>query len=232
MAIHLNQVGLHKVNTMAGIWRWKTAQFAERKWWQLYLKKKDVTQYLNWKKDYWKGLLTKCNHYFVLQPDQQVLDAGCGPAGIFIALNNQHVTAYDPLIDEYELDLPHFKKSMYPEVRFVKAGLEDFATEQTYHVIFCMNAINHVHDIELSFDRMIQCAAPGAYIVMTIDAHTHTLFKKIFRLLPGDILHPHQYDLNEYQNMFTHRGCTIEGTELLKHEFLFDHYMLIARKKK
>ncbi len=216
---------------MAGIWRWKTAQYAERKWWQRYLKNKEVTPYLTWKKEYWLTLLSRCHHYFILKTEHRVLDAGCGPAGIFITLPDNEVTAFDPLINEYEHDLPHFKKSMYPHVTFIKAGLEEFHADKTFDVIFCMNAINHVHDIEQSTDRLVSFASPGAYIVITIDAHTHSIFKKIFRLLPGDILHPQQFDLNEYQRMFTSRGCDIEGTELLKHSFLFDHYMLIVRKR-
>lgn len=216
---------------MAGIWRWKTAQFAERKWWKRYLKGKDVQSYLTWKKEYWQNLLNICQHYFFIKPNQQILDAGCGPAGMFMIFPQHEITAFDPLIEEYENDLPHFKKAMYPNVHFYKNGLEDFASDNKFDVIFCMNAINHVHDIDKSFDKLIALAAPNARIVITIDAHTHTIFKKIFTLIPGDILHPHQYDLNEYQNMLTQRGCSIQGTELLKHTFLFDHYMLIAEKR-
>lgn len=32
---------------MAGKWRWNAAQFAERKWWQNYLKTKEVSEYLS-----------------------------------------------------------------------------------------------------------------------------------------------------------------------------------------
>ena len=215
---------------MAGIWRWKTAQFAERKWWQLYLKNKNVDEYLKWKKEYWLSLIAKCNHYFTIKKDDTILDAGCGPAGIFVALNENKITAFDPLIDSYEMDLRHFKKTMYENAVFVNAGLEDFKTTQKFDVLFCMNAINHVHDINKCFDNLTSWASPNAYIVVTIDAHTHRTFKNLFRLLPGDILHPHQYDLNEYQQMILTRDCTIIGTELLKHEFFFDHYMLIAKK--
>jgi len=215
---------------MAGIWRWKTAQYAERRWWQRYLKRKDVMDYLTWKKKYWTKLTDQCRHYLTITENDTILDAGCGPSGIFMVFDKNEVTAFDPLIEEYQKDLLHFDHAMYPNVTFVKAGLEDFSAEQRFDLIFCMNAINHVHDIEKSFDRLISFASPNAFIVMTIDAHTHTIFKKIFRLLPGDILHPHQYDLNEYQQMFLQRGCSIEGTELLKHEFFFDHYMLIVRK--
>jgi 2-polyprenyl-3-methyl-5-hydroxy-6-metoxy-1,4-benzoquinol methylase len=221
---------LQKFYKMAGIWRWKTAQFAERKWWQRYLKNKDVDTYLQWKKEYWQGLTSKCNHYFSIKKEDTILDAGCGPAGVFIAFHENKVTAFDPLLDSYENDLPHFEKKMYPNVSFENAGLEDFKSVEKFDLLFCMNAINHVHDIEKSFDNLVSLAKQNAHLIITIDAHTHTIFKKIFKLFPGDILHPHQYDLNEYQNMLIQRGCKIIGTELLKHEFFFDHYMLIAKK--
>lgn len=211
-------------------WRWQAAQFAERKWWQNYLKNKNIPEYLDWKKAYWLQLMARCTPYFSIDAGNKVLDAGCGPAGMFMLFDQQGTVAFDPLIDTYETDLPHFSKSMYPNVRFVNAGLENFESDEFFDRIFCMNAINHVQDINKSFDRLISRASAGARIVVTIDAHNHSFFKFLFRLLPGDILHPHQYDLNEYQKMLTQRGCEILGTELLKQEFFFDHYLLIARK--
>jgi 2-polyprenyl-6-hydroxyphenyl methylase/3-demethylubiquinone-9 3-methyltransferase len=147
-----------------------------------------------------------------------------------MAFPHHHVTAFDPLIDHYEHDLVHFKKVRYANVSFYQSDLEHFNPEQQFDVVFCMNAINHVHDIQASFNQLHAYGKPGSVLVITIDAHTHTIFKKLFRLLPGDILHPHQHDLNEYQQMLLKLGYELLGTELLKHTFLFDHYMLIAKK--
>lgn len=214
---------------MAGTWRWKAAQWAERSWWKNYLKGRDVREYLSWKKTYWQNLLEQCTPWFRVNGSHRVLDAGCGPAGIFLLFPEGPATAFDPLIDSYEQDLPHFRKSWYPGVEFIRAGLENFRSEKRFDVIFCMNAINHVQDLPGSYDNLLAHAAPGAWVVITIDAHNHAFFKHLFRLLPGDILHPHQYDLAEYKRMMTDRGCTVEGVVHLKHEFFFDHYMLIGR---
>jgi 2-polyprenyl-6-hydroxyphenyl methylase/3-demethylubiquinone-9 3-methyltransferase len=216
---------------MAGKWRWNTAQFAERKWWQNYLKNKEVSEYLNWKKNYWNNLLQKCNPFFSIDEKDSILDAGCGPAGMFMLFDKNNTTAFDPLIDTYENDLPHFKKNDYPSVTFINKGLEDISIHEKFDKIFCMNAINHVHDIELSYDNLIHLAKAEAHIIVTIDAHNHSFFKKLFRLLPGDILHPHQYDLKEYEDFLTSRNCDIIQSIHLKHDFFFDHYMLIAKKK-
>lgn len=67
---------------------------------------------------------------------------------MFMLFENNKTVAFDPLIDVYETDLPHFKKNMYPYVHFVNAGLEDFTSTEKFDILFCMNAINHVHDIE------------------------------------------------------------------------------------
>ena len=137
-------------------WRWNAAQFAERKWWQNYLKNKDIPGYLSWKKEYWQNLLKKCTHYFSIHSEDSILDAGCGPAGMFMLFENNKTVAFDPLIDVYETDLPHFKKNMYPYVHFVNAGLEDFTSTEKFDILFCMNAINHVHDIEKSFAEFLE----------------------------------------------------------------------------
>lgn len=211
--------------------RWRIAQFAERKWWQRYLKNKDVESYLQWKKQYWQNLLNICYKYIPHVQEQSLLDAGCGPAGMFMMFNNESTYAFDPLIDTYEKDLPHFKKAMYSQVHFVNSGLENFSVPIVFDYVFCMNAINHVQDINTSYDTLSKHCKSKGFLIITIDAHNFTLFKKLFRLLPGDILHPHQYDLEEYKQHIIDRDFTILAVEKLKHEFFFDHYILIAQKK-
>jgi 2-polyprenyl-6-hydroxyphenyl methylase/3-demethylubiquinone-9 3-methyltransferase len=83
----------------------------------------------------------------------------------------------------------------------------------------------------LKFFEMAGKRKLSSNIIVTIDAHNHSFFKKLFRLLPGDILHPHQYDLKEYEDFLTSRNCDIIQSIHLKHDFFFDHYMLIAKKK-
>jgi len=67
---------------MCASFKWKIAQKLELKWWKNYLNKKDVDQYLQWKRDYWNQFLADISESVSLQPDSNVLDAGSGPAGI------------------------------------------------------------------------------------------------------------------------------------------------------
>ena len=122
--------------------RWKVAQAAEIKWWEGYLKNKPKADYLAWKYDYWKTLVQKTA--IVLQKGDLILDAGCGPAGVFMVLEDQQVDAVDPLLDSYEKKLTHFEKKAYPHAQFFAQSLEDFELTKEYDHIFCLNAIHQL----------------------------------------------------------------------------------------
>lgn len=215
--------------TIAGF-RWKIAQWAERRWWKRYLKKKDVGQYLAWKRNYWSDFLHKINLHTLESSSETIIDFGCGPAGIFMNFTQAKVTAVDPLLDSYATDLPHFSPSQYPKINFVTASMESFAPTQVYDYLFCINAINHVNDLKKGFEKLGQCAHNTSTLVISIDAHNHNWLKKIFQTLPGDILHPHQYNLSEYQKQIQNSGWKIEQTVQMDSAFIFNYYVIVATR--
>ncbi len=207
--------------------RWKIAQAAEIRWWKAYLHKKDTADYSAWKRAYWQQLLTELQE----QPlaGARCLDAGCGPAGIFMALDAQEVHAVDPLLEQYA-QLPHFAPAHYPWTTFHTQPLEQFQTDQPFDWVFCLNAINHVSDLEQCWQRLYEATATGGRLAVSIDAHNHAFFKHLFRLLPGDILHPHQYDLAEYEAQGkAHGGRLLQALHKDK-AFFFDYYVLVFEK--
>lgn len=233
--------------------RWNVAQAMEIRWWQRYLKNKAVTDYHVWKRAYWHQFLDEIgfpkNEIIKKIKAQNIenqrgteggqfslfLDAGCGPAGIFIIFDDEdqsiRVDALDPLLNEYETKLPHFKKSNYPQTQFLAKPLEHLDAQEKYDFIFCINAINHVADLQKSFQQLVNAAKRGTTLVVSIDAHNFQPLKHLFRLIPGDILHPHQYDLHEYETMLANCGCRVEKSVLAKKEFIFNYYILIATKQ-
>jgi len=148
------------------------------------------------------------------------LDAGCGPAGLFTILPQQEVVACDPLLDQYASKLKHFDKSNYPNTQFVSQSLEEFSAPNSFDYVFCLNAINHVDDLPLALDRLIASVKPGGTLILSIDAHNYNWLKKIFQWIPGDILHPHQYNREEYRKMMESRGITLgEGLQMNRERF-------------
>lgn len=208
--------------------RWKIAQAAEIRWWQNYLNKKNKSEYLAWKKDYWNSFLKDCN--LKIPKKANCLDAGCGPAGIFTVLTQQTVDAVDPLLHSYQTKLDHFSTNDYPTVNFIATPLEHFTSKKPYDYVFCLNAINHVSDLDQCWDQLFAATQKGGTLIVSIDAHNHRFLKHLFRAIPGDILHPHQYDLKEYEAMLTTRGGKIVKTIHKDKAFFFDYYVLVVEK--
>lgn len=208
--------------------RWEIAQWFEKKWWKNYLKNKPVDDYLTWKRDYWNTFLKTIN--VTVKSNDSVLDAGCGPAGIFSALSGNQVTAVDPLLSIYERDLPHFNRSNYPKVDFHENGIETLEFKEEFEIVFCLNVINHVEDLDEALNRLQKAVKPKGTFVLSIDSHNFWFPKWLFRTLPLDILHPHQYDLAEYQNMVLKKDFGLKNSVLIKDGFLFNYYALVFEK--
>jgi SAM-dependent methyltransferase len=221
--------------------KWKIAQWLELRWWKSYLSAKDKSEYIAWKSSYWSDLLNKMDRKQTIENASEIVDLGCGPFGLhllqkgspnsFSVFNADNFTAVDPLLDDYENQLPFFKKSDYPNCTFIKSGIENFTTQNPFDVVFCMNVINHVYDIEKSYDVINNCCRGNGIVVMSIDAHNFAFFKQLFRIVPGDALHPHQYDLDEYISFLSKRKFHVSQRILIRKNFFFDHYVLVAVKQ-
>ncbi len=208
--------------------RWRLAQYLERRWWKRYLRGKSPSTYLKDKKAYWVKTLEQLG--WETEPGRRVLDAGCGPAGVFTHLHKiEEVTALDPLLGSYEKDLAIFRRADYPGVTFLEQALEhDFADEPPFAAIYCFNAINHVADWGRALDTLTAHANPGTRMILTSDVHRHKVLLPIFKALPGDALHPQQHGPNAYRIALAGRGWRIEREEVLRREAIFDYTAWVA----
>lgn len=214
--------------TKRGNIKWRVAQFLEIRWWQQYLGKKEQKTYLKAKQAYWQRILDQLQ--VEVPVGARVLDAGCGPAGIFIALEQAEVVAVDPLLEAYAEKLSHFNPKDYPWVHFETVMLEHFQAEQAFDYVFCLNAINHVSDLSQGISVLRQATKKGHSLIVSIDSHRWKALKWLFRLLPGDALHPHQHSLQDYENMLGRQGLEILQKQKLKPGWIFDYWVLETRK--
>lgn len=205
-------------------WKWRLAQRAEIRWWMAYLSKQSPEAYLRQKRAYWLRVMQQAE--IRIRPGSRILDMGCGPAGIFTVLPEAEVWAVDPLLDRYADRLPHFATTAYPNVHFVTRRLEDFVAERPFEQVFCLNAINHVSDIRKSMERLVACMAPAATLWLSVDAHRFGFLRRLFRWIPADILHPHQYTLSGYEELLREAGLVVRRRIRLKHGRIFDYYLL------
>lgn len=210
-------------------WRWRLAQFLELRWWRRYLRKLDWNEYVEAKRRHWRKVLVQLD--LSLKGSEHVLEAGCGPAGIFTILQQQQVDAIDPLIRNYEEKLPDFSVQQFPYVHFQPIMLEQLTATATYDLVFCFNAINHVDHLEQAVQSLAQSLKPGGTMVISIDVHRHAFLKFIFRLIPGDVLHPQQDSLADYVVLLEKQGLKIEKTQVLKRGWIFNYVAIKAKKK-
>lgn len=206
--------------------RWKLAQSIEKRWWNRYLKNKNSDEYLKWKRDYWHSFMRDIDRP---KPSSlRILDAGCGPAGIFLILDHNEVVAFDPLLGKYK-NLSAFRPDDAPWVHFEEALLEEFSAP-TFEEIYCTNAINHVRDIKAGFEKLLYLLKPGGTLIVSTDCHRYRFFKFLFRITQWDVLHPHQYGESEYATMILKEGGIIEKTSQLGGDFFFRYVVFTVRK--
>jgi len=213
--------------------KWQLAQSAERKWWKHYLKTKDTQSYLSWKKAYWKNLLDQTGIDFDQYSGERVLDVGCGPAGVFIQLTHFKMDAVDPLLDYYNSQLAQFSYDLYPNVAFSAQPFETFSPPQKYKLIFCLNAINHFTHLEKSALKIVNSLDDEGCLIVSNDTHNYKLIKLLFRLFPGDILHPHQMDQQDCFELFMDKpsaNMSLVTNHYMKKGVLFDHQLMVFKK--
>lgn len=205
--------------------RWKIAQFFEILWWKRYLKNRNPEEYLVWKRKYWNDLLDKIGARPDIQKSVSIMDSGCGPAGVFIVLDDKEVHAVDPLLDEYDKSLEQFSYANYQAINFYTCSFESYNGPKV-DLIFCFNAVNHFRDLAKSIQLLRDCLNESGVLYISVDAHRFSLLQFIFNLIPGDILHPHQLTLGQYINRIEQVGLKVTETTLLKRESIFDYQML------
>jgi len=187
-----------------------------------------MEDYLKWKEGYWRDFLLKIP--MPIKPNERILEIGCGPAGLFMMFPQNQMTAVDPLLKKYRQHLSPLEENKFSHVEFLEMPFEQFSDNEGFDAILCVNAINHVADLAACFDKIGGLMRPGARLIMTIDAHHWPLLKKVFRLIPGDILHPHQHSLADYGAFLTGVGCKLELTKVLKKSFIFDYCLIVATR--
>ena len=207
--------------------RWKIAQFAERWWWKSYLSKKDPAEYRQWKQTYWLNVLQKIG---CKKEDFQgrIADIGCGPNGMFQLFEKSHkITLIDPLLDDYILFDTFNEPS---KSQLFSMQIEDFESKIDHEFVFCFNAINHMRDMPRALQKMMNILSENGMLILSCDVHNWSLFYEIFRIIPGDVLHPHQIIKKEMTRLLTRHGLTIKECRLLNKKLIFSEYVWVCTK--
>ena len=114
---------------------------------------------------------------------------------------------------------------------FISKAFEDFKTDKRFDIVFCLNAVNHFRDFRYSIEKLQGFLKKDGIMILSIDVHRFSFFKYLFRLIPGDALHPHQHSRVDYIGLMK----TLSNIEYVSHETLnnghiFNYEVLIYKK--
>ena len=94
--------------------------------------------------------------------------------------------------------------------------IEDFEGRIDHNFIFCLNAINHMRDMSSALQKMVDILSKNGTLILSCDVHNWSLFfYQTFRIIPGDILHPHQITKKETDSLLSSHGLAIKQCQLL-----------------
>jgi 2-polyprenyl-6-hydroxyphenyl methylase/3-demethylubiquinone-9 3-methyltransferase len=110
----------------------------------------------------------------------------------------------------------------------VAARAEDYESNQTFDIVFCINVINHVEDLSKAMHNLRNLCKSGGTLVISVDEHRHHLPHRIFRWLPLDILHPHQLLKNEFKSLLRSNGFELTFDTILKTGHIFQYRLWVA----
>lgn len=206
--------------------RWTIAQWFEKRWWKNYLSNQNPNEYIQWKKRYWNLFIQKIG--IEVKPDQVIYDYGCGPAGINIVFPHHPSYAVDPLLAEYQRNYP----DLFPprNIHYINTQIEQFQPSVLGDWIFCINCINHVHDLDKALQIIAQSGREGATYIISTDLHATVFFRYLLKFLPFDILHPIQLNYGEYVEAFEKSGLTVDRAIKLKRRWMFEYWVFVLQK--
>ena len=118
------------------------------------------------RKEYWQQLLNVLARFHKLTPEDQVVDVGCGPAGILTAIDVPcEKTGVDSLMDYLQetYDLPG-------DIRYIQSTGEALEFEDGFfQVVFCMNVLDHVRSPRTVWQEFCRVLKPGGILTLEVD---------------------------------------------------------------
>lgn len=208
--------------------KWHIAQALEQRWWGWYFSGKEPTTYLQWKQNYWLDFFQRFD--LPLFPEGDLLEVGCGPAGAFLILPKENLTVLDPLLPVYRKNHPQFSEAALEGVQLISEPFEQWDPQTEFDYIYCFNVINHTAELDKCCEQLARCLKPGGRLYVSVDCHRFKFLNWLFKMIPGDVLHPQQHQSQHYISLLQSSGLRLLKTQLVKREPIFDYNLFIFEK--
>ena len=196
--------------------KWKRAQKKELECWSYNQPRISGPRYMALKREYWKNIMktTGISLSSLTRPGVSVLEAGCGPTGVFILFSQKqkNYDILDPLLDEYESLYAH---AFNAGTKFACA-LEELEAKKSYDIILVINAIDHCQDITAFLAKLHQLLAPGGKVYIAVNTHKRKWTAALWRLFQPllEPHHPFHFTTAQFKTLFERLFRVVEVADI------------------
>jgi SAM-dependent methyltransferase len=181
--------------------RWLSAQEQEKKGVE---SADDIKEWLRVRRHTWSSLIDLLKNEIPLDDSKRILDVGCGPTSIFLALRSGEKYAIDPNLERL-LALHPFIMDVeeYKDVNFIPKPIEEIASDKKFDLIFMINVLDHIGVVNSVMDKIGELLSPSGTIVVIVDCYADRVVKNILNFFDVDLPHPHHFIVEDIVKLFS-----------------------------
>ncbi len=182
--------------------RWKIAQEAEKRYrHRCGYSPKNLEQ----SKRHWEALLDLLPRRCVVDHhSKRILEVGGAGSSVFLAVKGRINVAVDPLYEFLFKLYPVLSElDEYRDVVFVSRPIEDFEIDEEFELVFAINTLDHMGNLDRVSRRIDSLLAYGGYLIILVDCYSDSLVRSLNRRFDADPAHPHHFVAEDVPELFS-----------------------------
>lgn len=181
--------------------RWLTAHKLEK---AALESAENIKEFLRVRRHTWASLVDLLKGEIAFDSSKRVLDIGCGPTSIFLALREGEKYVIDPALERL-FQLHPFMREVeeYRDVNFISSLIEEATFDKQFDLIFMINVLDHVGALKPVIDKIDELLAPSGTLVAIVDCYADRAVRNIMRFFDVDLPHPHHFIVEDITRIFS-----------------------------
>lgn len=180
--------------------RWRIAQALEQ---QAYSNSEGIAECIDLRRRTWPMLLQVLKGEVDIGKSKRILDIGGGPTSIFLAVRGGERYALDPAHERFLTSYPPFRDiKEYKGVTFVSTPIEEAVFDNQFDLIFSINALDHMRDVQMAADKINELLTPGGILVVAVGCYADSVVRNIIKFFDIDLPHPHHLIASDITDLF------------------------------
>lgn len=181
--------------------RWLVAHKIEK---QSLESAENIKEFLRVRRHTWGSLIESLRGEIAFDSSKRVLDIGCGPTSIFLALREGDKYVVDPNLEHLFQLHPFMRKvEEYRDVNFISSPVEEATFDRQFDLIFIINVLDHVGALKPVTVKIDELLAHSGTLVVIVDCYADRAVRGIMSFLDVDLPHPHHFVAEDITRMFS-----------------------------